>query len=100
MVDRLRPAAQPWRRRMSTAFERLLANPWGPHDPETHVLNMRLRLGPVAGKLVLLSLADGQFALARLPMTRPGSIERLGPLYTDALAGERDILRRRFEALP
>ena len=82
-----------------TAFERLLANPHGPHDPEVFDLALRLRTGPIAGKLVLIQHAPDHFALARLPAGRHAPIERLGPVYATALEGERDILRRRFAAL-
>ncbi len=82
-----------------TALDRLLAAPHGPHDPEVADLALRLRMGPVAGKLVLIALAPGRFALARLPRGRHAPIERLGPEYASAIEGERDILRRRYEAL-
>ncbi len=81
-----------------TAFDRLIERPWGPHDPETWALSLRLRGGDSAGKLVLLALPGGRFALARLPRRPFGAIDRLGPEYDTVLEGERDILRRRYEA--
>jgi hypothetical protein len=81
-----------------SVFERLLANPWGPHDPEVAELARQLRSGPVAGKLVLVALGGGRCALARLPAVRPGAVERLGPEYASVIDGERDILRRRQAA--
>lgn len=81
-----------------TPFEQLLAEPWGPHDAETTALARTLRSGPVAGKLVLVALAGGRCALARLPATWPAPVERLGIEYESAIEGERDILRRRWEA--
>lgn len=81
-----------------TAFERLLANPHGPHDPETFELDLTLRMGACAGKLVLVALAPGRFVLARLPAARHAPVELLGPEYATALEGERDILRRRMDA--
>ncbi len=81
-----------------TAFERLIARPWGPYDPETWAMNLELRGGPAAGKLVLLALPGGRCALARLPPRPFGPIERLGPEFETVLDGERDILRRRHEA--
>lgn len=81
-----------------TAIERLLANPHGPHDADAAELDLALRTGPCEGRLVLLALAGGRCALARLPTGRWDKIERLGPEYPTALDGERDILRRRWEA--
>lgn len=83
-----------------TAFERLLARPHGPHDPETFELDLALRMGPCAGKLVLVALAPGRFALARLPALRHAPVELLGPEYATTLDGERDILTRRMAARP
>lgn len=82
-----------------TPFERLLTHPHGPHDPEVFDLALRLRTGPIAGKLVLIELAPNRFALARLPAGRYDPIEQLGPVYATAIQGERDILRRRLAAL-
>jgi hypothetical protein len=81
-----------------TAFERLLEAPWGPHDPEVAALSRLLRTGPVAGKLVLVSLAGGRCALARLPAVRFGAVERLGPEYRTVLEGERAVLQLRWDA--
>lgn len=81
-------------------IERVLADPWGPLDAEAEALRLRLRMGPAEGRLIMVAERDGSFALARLPVERPGKIERLGPVYASALEGERDILRRRYEALP
>ncbi len=81
-----------------TPIERLLADPWGSHDAETTELARTLRTGPVAGKLVLIALAGGRCALARLPASWPGPVEWLGPEYRSAIEGERDVLRRRWEA--
>ncbi len=81
-----------------TALERLIERPWGPHDPETWALSLELRGGASAGKLVLLALSDGRYALARLPSRPFGAIDRMGPEYDTVLDGERDILRRRYEA--
>ena len=79
------------------AIDRLIERPWGPHDVETASLALSLRVGPAAGRLVLIALGSGRCALGRLPMTQPGSVELLGPEYDSALDGERDILRRRWE---
>ena len=81
-----------------SAIERLLADPYGRHDAEAAELNLRLRTGPVAGKLVLVVLGPARFALARLPVGRHAPVEFVGPEYPSVLEGERDILRRRFEA--
>lgn len=81
-------------------LDRLLDDPWGPHDLEAAELNLALRAGPAAGRLVLIAERDGRFALARLPAARFGRVERLGPTYPTVLDGERDILRRRHAARP
>lgn len=85
--------------RVTAPIDRILADPWGPLDDEAEALRLHLRVGPIAGKLVLIAERDGSLALARLPETRPGRIERLGPVYADVLKGERDILRCRYEAM-
>lgn len=82
---------------MSDAFERLLAAPWGPHDPDVAALALALRSGPAAGRLALVARPDGQYALARLPAAFPGDVDLLGPVYDSVIDGERDILRRRHE---
>ena len=83
---------------MTHALDRLLVEPWSPRDPEAVALNLSLRMGPNDGRLVLIAERDGRFALARLVGTRPGKVERLGPTFASALEGEREVLRRRFEA--
>ena len=79
-------------------FERLIARPWGPHDPETWALSLELRGGATSGKLVLLALPGGRCALARLPAEPFGPLDRLGLEFETVLDGEREILRRRHES--
>jgi len=77
-----------------------MATPIGHHSPGLQRVLHRLRGEPLAGKYVLLVVKPHrQWQLARLSGVRGAPLTTLDCFYTDLLAAERDVFRRRWEEL-
>jgi hypothetical protein len=77
------------------------ANPFGKHSPELRRLLTRLRMGPAAGRYVLVRRrSDSEWVLGRLTGERGGRIEIFrDQAFTKVADGEWEIFKRRWEAL-
>lgn len=73
------------------------ADVFAPRSGELAALCTALRMGPVAGKYVLLQEPPGRLQLARLGGRRHAPLQRLGVFFDTPEAAEWEVFRLRWQ---